>query len=192
MLRDGSRDSALVATATSRGRFPISAGAAHQGGVALPGPVRSSRGLPALPRSSEDVPIGYEDVFFSNRGLVVKELSANSLLPFVPSGKDYEASRRLFAELGFEEIWENAGYAGFRNGRAEFILQRFDDEHFASNFMVRLNVDDLTMWWETISRKGLDRTYPGVRLSGPTDHPWGREVNLIDLAGVCWHIGQRE
>jgi len=48
--------------------------------------------------SSEDVPIGYEDVFVSIRGLVVKELSAK----------------------------------------------------------------------------------------------WGREVNLIDLAGVCWHIGQRE
>lgn len=58
--------------------------------------------------------------------------------------------------------------------------------------MVRLNVDDLATWWETISRKGLDRTYPGVRLSAPTDHPWGREANLIDLAGVCWHIGQRE
>ncbi len=93
----------------------------------------------------------------------MKDLLANSLLPFVPSGKDYEASRRLFAELGFEERWESDGYAGFRNGGAEFILQRF-----------------------------LDRTYPGVRFSGPTNHPWGREVNFIDLAGVCWHIGQRE
>ena len=122
----------------------------------------------------------------------MKDLSAKSLRSFVPSGKNYDASRRLFADLGFEEVWENNGYAGFRNGGAEFILQRFDDDHFAQNFMVRLNVDDLDRWWETVSRKGLDRTYPGVRLTGPTDHPWGREVNLIDLAGVCWHIGQRE
>jgi hypothetical protein len=55
-----------------------------------------------------------------------------------------------------------------------------------------LNVDDLDQWWGAISQKGLDRTYPGIRLSGPTSHPWGREVNLIDLAGVCWHIGQRK
>ncbi len=122
----------------------------------------------------------------------MKDLQANSLLPFVPSGKDYDASRRLFAALGFEEVWENNGYAGFRNGAAEFILQRFDDEAFAQNFMVRLNVDDLDRWWSAISQKGLDRTYPGVRFSEPTDHPWGREVNLIDLAGVCWHIGQRK
>jgi len=122
----------------------------------------------------------------------MRDLKASSLLPFVPSGKDYEASRRLFADLGFEEVWENNGYAGFRNGAAEFILQRFDDEHFAQNFMVRLNVDDLDRWWAAISQKSLDRAYPGVRLSGPTDYPWGREVNLIDLAGVCWHIGERK
>jgi len=52
----------------------------------------------------------------------MKELRANSLLPFVPSGKQYEATRRLFADLGFEEVWESDGYAGFRNGGAEFIL----------------------------------------------------------------------
>jgi len=46
----------------------------------------------------------------------MKELQVLSLSPFVPSGKDYAASRRLFVELGFEEIWEKDGYAGFRNG----------------------------------------------------------------------------
>jgi len=120
------------------------------------------------------------------------DLGAKSLLPFVPSGREYETSRRLFADLGFEELWENNGYAAFRNGGAEFILQRCDDEHFARNFMVRLNVDDLDRWWGAVVQKNLDRTYPGVRLSEPTSHPWGREVTLIDLAGVCWHIGQRE
>ena len=55
-------------------------------------------------------------------------LEALSLLPFVPSGKNYDASRRLFTDLGFEETWERDGYAGFRNGEAQFILQRFDDE----------------------------------------------------------------
>src|SRR2546423_1911414 len=61
----------------------------------------------------------------------------------------------------------------------------------AQIFMVRLNVDDLDQWWSTVSQKALDRSFPGVRFSGPTNHPWGREVNMIDLAGVCWHIGQR-
>src|SRR2546421_8812456 len=110
----------------------------------------------------------------------MKDLLANSLLPFVPSGKDYEASRRLFAELGFQERWESDGYAGFRNGGAEVILQRFDDEHFAQNFMVRLNVDDLDWGWEHILQKSLDRTYPGGRFNGTPNHPWGREGQFLD------------
>ena len=119
----------------------------------------------------------------------MSELRAVSLLPFVPSGKDYESSRRLFADLGFEETWENNGYAGFRNGSARFILQRYDDEAFASNFMIRLEVQDLDSWWQAVSRKHLPETYPGFRIEPPADFPWGREVNFIDLAGVCWHVG---
>ena len=118
------------------------------------------------------------------------QLTALSLLPFVPSGGDYEASRRLFADLGFEEMWENSGYAGFRNGDAQFILQNFDDEKFAGNFMIRINVGNLDAWWTTVSRLQLDKKYSGFRINPPADFPWGREVNFIDLAGVCWHVGE--
>src|SRR5437764_8013669 len=111
------------------------------------------------------------------------DLRADSLLPFVPSGKDYDASRRLFADLGFEEVWEHDGCAGFRNGDARFILQRFDDEKFAGNFMVRVNVPDLDAWWQAVTRKKLESTYPGIRFRTPTSFPWGREVHFIDLAG---------
>ncbi len=111
-----------------------------------------------------------------------------SLAPFVPSGRDFEASRRLFAELGFEEIWENGGYAGFRNGGAEFILQDFANEAFASNLMIRIEVPDLDRWWAVVAAKQLERVYPGFRIKPPSDFPWGREVHFIDLAGVCWHV----
>ena len=119
----------------------------------------------------------------------MSELRALSLLPFIPSGKDYEASRRLFTELGFEEAWEHDGYAGFRCGDAQFILQKFDNPEFAGNLMVRLNVMNLDAWWQAVSRKELHKTYPGFRIEPPVDRPWGREVNFIDLAGVCWHVG---
>ena len=120
---------------------------------------------------------------------MVEALRAQSLLPFVPSGADYGASRQLFKDLGFEEVWEHDGYAGFRNGAAQFILQRFDDRPFAENFMVRLNVKDLDVWWRAASEKQLDEKYPAFRMNPPADFPWGREVNFIDLAGVCWHVG---
>ena len=117
-------------------------------------------------------------------------LQVLSLAPFVPSGADYDASRRLFIELGFEETWENHGCAGFRNGAAQFILQKFDLRSFAENYMVRINVKDLELWWDAISGKHLDQKFPGFRINPPANYPWGREVNFIDLAGVCWHVGQ--
>ena len=120
----------------------------------------------------------------------MNELRALSLLPFVPSGADYDGARRLFVELGFEETWESDGLAGFRNGGAQFILQKFDDDAFAGNFMVRLNVANLDAWWEAVSKKSLEKTHPGFRINPPKDFPWGREVNFIDPAGVCWHVGE--
>jgi uncharacterized glyoxalase superfamily protein PhnB len=118
-------------------------------------------------------------------------LRVSSLVPFVPSGKDYEASRRFFAELEFEEEWENDGYAGFRNGAARFILQKFEDEAFARNLMIRIDVDDLEEWWRAVSEKGLEKRYRDFRIAPPKDFPWGREVHFIDPAGVCWHVGAR-
>ena len=122
----------------------------------------------------------------------MSELSASALLPFVPSGGDFEASRRLFVELGFEEVWASDGYASFRNGNARFILQKFDNEEFAGNFMIRLDVPDLDAWWQAVSEKELPQKFPGLSIKPPTDFPWGREVNFIDLAGVCWHVGSEQ
>lgn len=100
----------------------------------------------------------------------MRELRALSPLPFVPSGADYDGSRRLFADLGFDEIWEHDGYAGFRNGPAQFILQRLDNPTFAGNFMVRLNVPDLEAWWQDVSRRQLPRRYPPYRPELELDH----------------------
>ena len=113
-----------------------------------------------------------------------------SLLPFIPSGPNFESSRKLFAELSFEELWARDGYARFQSGHCGFILQSFDNHDFASNLMVKIIVADLDRWWKTMSEKQLDVRYPGFRMNPPKDFPWGREVNFIDLAGVCWHVAE--
>lgn len=117
-------------------------------------------------------------------------LRVRALRPFVPSGKDFEESRRLFRELGFEEEWAGDGYAGLRNGDARFILQKFDVRSFAENFMVRLDVADLDAWFAAVAAKGLEAKFPGFRISPPVEQPWGREVTFVDPAGVCWLVGE--
>ena len=55
--------------------------------------------------------------------------------------------------------------------------------------MVKLEVPDLDVWWAEVSAKHLDTRFSGFRIKPPTEFSWAREVHLIDLAGVCWHVG---
>jgi hypothetical protein len=71
---------------------------------------------------------------------------------------------------------------------AKFILQNFNDEHFAQNLMIKLEVPDLDAWWALVEPKRLAEKFPGFRINPPTTVPLGREVCFIDLAGVCWHV----
>jgi hypothetical protein len=82
------------------------------------------------------------------------------------------------------------GYAGFASGGAQFILQELDLPAFAEQMMIRIDVPDLDAWWAETEAKALPEAFPGFRIRPPTDFPWAREAHFIDLAGVCWHVGQ--
>jgi hypothetical protein len=49
---------------------------------------------------------------------------------------------------------------------------------------------NLDAWWQEVSRRQLPQKYLTLRIRPPTEFPWGREVHIVDLAGVCWHVGQ--
>ena len=114
-------------------------------------------------------------------------VKASALIPFVPSGPDFELALAFFAELGFAAQWRNDGLAGLRFGAAAFMLQDIDVPEWQKNQMLTLEVDDLV---HDIAGKRLETRFAGVRLKEPTDFPWGREVHIIDPAGVCWHVRQ--
>lgn len=111
----------------------------------------------------------------------------NSIEPFVPSGKDFQKSKELFLEIGFSVNWETGDMVGFENNGCKFILQKFDNKDFAENFMLSVKVGNLDEFWQKINEKNLPEKF-GVKLQEPKNFPWGREVNLIDIAGVCWHF----
>jgi hypothetical protein len=97
-----------------------------------------------------------------------------SLEPFIPSGTDFDMAKQFFQELDFTVNWDAGDYVGFERDGCKFILQN-----------VRIsNADE---FWQEVTDKQLPETF-GIRLSKPTDQPYGREVNVIDLAGVCWHF----
>jgi hypothetical protein len=115
---------------------------------------------------------------------------ANALYPFVPSGADFGLALAFFAELGFETAWQADGLAGLRFDKAYFMLQDIDVPLWQSNQMLTVEVDDLDGYWREIDALDLPSKYQGVRTRPPTEFPWGREVHVIDPAGVCWHFRQ--
>lgn len=114
-------------------------------------------------------------------------MSFLSLEPFVPSGKNFPAAKEFFKELGFSPAWDAGNYVGFASGNCRFILQNYDDDAFAANLMINVKVADV----QEFRAKVIDADLPGrfgIRIGAITQQPYGKEVNIIDAAGVCWHF----
>lgn len=112
-----------------------------------------------------------------------------SLRPFIPSGPDFDKSLKFFEEIGFTLQWNQHGYAGFENGSCAFILQQYDSREFAENLMITVNVPNIEEFQQHINEKKLIEKY-GTMIGEITRQPYGRELNIIDPAGVCWHFVQ--
>ena len=114
-----------------------------------------------------------------------------ALRPFVPAS-DLETSLRFFTALGFTTKRLAEGLAAVELGPFGFLLQRFEAEGFAGNFMMQVLVNDLDAWWQRIAALDLAGTY-GVRPpTPPARQPWGLVVAyVVDPAGVLWHFAQR-
>ncbi|MEN9685438.1 MAG: hypothetical protein RLZZ28_1224 [Bacteroidota bacterium] len=110
-----------------------------------------------------------------------------SLEPFVPSGSNFEGSKALFQELGFKIAWDAGDYIGFEKDQCRFVLQRFDNKAFAENFMLTVKITDAVAFRQELLNKNLEEKF-GIRISKVLQQPYGNEVNVIDIAGVCWHF----
>lgn len=110
-----------------------------------------------------------------------------SLEPFIPSGPDLDASKKLFQELGFTLTWDMGDYAGFEKDGCKFILQKYDVKAFAENLMISVKVDNVEEFRNGVLEKKLPEKF-GIKISKPIMQTYGKEVNLIDIAGVCWHF----
>lgn len=110
-----------------------------------------------------------------------------SLAPFVPSGSNFNASKAFFQELGFQIAWDAGDYVSFENNGCTFILQKYDNQSFAENLMLTIGIENADAFWQEVTDKQLPEKY-GIKLSKPIQQPYGKEVNIIDIAGVCWHF----
>ena len=113
-----------------------------------------------------------------------------SLQPFVPSGSNFEGAKDFFQQLGFQVSWDAGDYTGFEKDGCKFILQNYTNKEFAENFMLSVAVTNVDEFRQEVIDKQLPQKF-GIRIGEASDQPYGREVNIIDLAGVCWHFVQQ-
>jgi hypothetical protein len=116
--------------------------------------------------------------------------TVKDLRPFVPA-KDFETSKRFYADLGFEIEPLDENLAAVRLGDRMFFLQNYFVEAWASNFMLYLVVSNLDDWWKHIADLDLSTRYGVPQPRPPKREPWGANVvHVIDPAGVLWHIAE--
>jgi catechol 2,3-dioxygenase-like lactoylglutathione lyase family enzyme len=114
-----------------------------------------------------------------------------ALRPFVPAS-DFEKSLRFYTDLGFTAHRLGDSLASMELGPFAFLLQRFQAEGFAGNFMMHLLVRDVQGWWSRIESLNLAARYDVRPPSAPALQPWGLIVSyVVDPSGVLWHVAQR-
>ena len=118
-------------------------------------------------------------------------MKVHSIEAFIPSGADMKLSKQLFQDLGFTITWDEGDYAGFQRDGCKFILQNYNQKEFAENLMLSVQVSDVEEFRNFILENKLVEKY-GIRISAIMNQPYGKEVNLIDLAGVCWHFVEQD
>jgi catechol 2,3-dioxygenase-like lactoylglutathione lyase family enzyme len=116
--------------------------------------------------------------------------TVQKMRPFVPA-KDFEASKRFYADLGFTVTPRDEGVADAALGPYGFLLQNYYVPEWAGNFMMHLLVSDLAAWWERIAALDLPARYGVPEPKPPRLESWGLNVAyVIDPSGVLWHIAE--
>jgi hypothetical protein len=55
--------------------------------------------------------------------------------------------------------------------------------------MITVGITNADEMWKEVNENELAKKF-GIQIKQPTDVEYGRELNIIDLAGVCWHFVQ--
>jgi hypothetical protein len=117
--------------------------------------------------------------------------SVEALMPFVPA-RDFETSKRFYADLGFKVRPIGSDLAEVSLGEHGFLLQNYYVAQWADNFMFHIRVSDLNRWWDHIASLDLPERYSVPAPRPPKLESWGlNEVHVIDPAGVLWHFAER-
>jgi catechol 2,3-dioxygenase-like lactoylglutathione lyase family enzyme len=121
---------------------------------------------------------------------LVSQPDVVALRPFVPAS-DFEASVNFYRDLGFTIRPLGDSLAAVDLGPFGFLLQKFQAEGYANNYMMHLTVNDLDAWWQRIDSLDLATKYDVRPPTPPELQPWGLTISyVVDPSGILWHFAQ--
>ena len=113
--------------------------------------------------------------------------------PFIPcSPNGISESISFYQDLGFSVMSRGTTVCGIdTNQGAKFLIRNKYNKDLAENLMLQIWVEDVEEWFNYLKKINLEGKYPNVKVSAPTDEPWGWKIIYVwDPAGVLLHIGQ--
>jgi hypothetical protein len=75
--------------------------------------------------------------------------TVQAMRPMIPA-KNFEISRRFYADLGFQPNMLTDGLAEMSLGAFSFILQDYYVREWADNVVMHIRVSDVALWWNRI------------------------------------------
>ncbi|MBD5657460.1 MAG: bleomycin resistance protein [Candidatus Eremiobacteraeota bacterium] len=104
--------------------------------------------------------------------------------PNLPS-RNFEATARFYAALGFVEAWRDGGWMILKRGNV--VMEFFphpDLDPYASWFSCCLRLDDLDAFFDVCKTAGLTEGPGQPCLHAPKVEAWGGRVgSIVDLDG---------
>ncbi len=117
------------------------------------------------------------------------KINAVSIRPFI-GAKDFNASRRFYSDIGFQENILMPNLSVFHNGKISFYLQDYYAKEWVDNTMVFVEVENVDSFWEELNSLDLPAKYSTVKLVPIKRLDWGSECFVHDPSGILWHFGE--
>jgi predicted enzyme related to lactoylglutathione lyase len=110
-------------------------------------------------------------------------LSIKDFKVYMPA-KDFELSKRFYAQLGFHMSEGWGGTADFELNGCRFRLQDYYVQDWANNFMVVIGVEDAQAWHQHVLGMIASGEFPGMRIKPPERVDGSLVLHVVDPSGV--------
>lgn len=109
--------------------------------------------------------------------------SIKELVVYVPA-QDFEVSKAFYSALGFELTEGFGDTMDCRLGSAIFRLQNYYVKDWASNFMMKFDVDNVDAWYSHVKSVLDQETYAHARVAEPEMVGETKIMHVWDPCGV--------